>query len=925
MRPIKLTMSAFGPYAKSVTLDLDKLGESGLFLVTGTTGAGKTSIFDAIAYALFDTTSGSERGVSTLRSKYADDTTETFVELEFLCNEKLYKIKRSPEYFRQKLNGKGTTKQGAKAELHYPDGRIVDKSKTEVSKAVKNIIGVDYEQFSKIAMLAQGEFTKILVEKTDDRQKIFRQIFKTHKFEAIQNKIKEETKELYSKFKSKKENILTYVKGIVCDAESPFNDSLNKAKNGELTTQEIIDLLGEIISFYTDEEKKLIEKLSLIEQELEIVNASIGKAEEYAKAVEERNKKENTLPRLTEDYNTAQARLDVEIAKKPEIISLEKEITLIENELSKYDLLDELQSQVKVLEDSILKNKTYFDTGIETLLEKEAELKNLKETQKILSSAEVNKAKYQAEKIFLQELQSKLNALLESINALKNLESQLETEQSEYKKISESAKDLADKYNDLNKRFLDGQAGVMASALIDGEPCPVCGSTTHPILASMSDTVVTEAELKKAKQLAETQSKLAEEKSFNCASLNGKIETLKKSINENVKVLLVNVELDKAENGVKDKLFSLHQELDDVENKINIETLNVNKKIEIDKQSPLKETALENLRKTQVEIEKAILTDKASKKEKETQVANLIKALKFASKTQANIYLEQLKSKVKTLKDGYETAEKIRDDKWEKLLSTQQSIQLLNEVLKTVCSIDLVSEKQRRIQIIESKNQLQQNKELVVSFINSNKTCLINIEKAYGESKELEEHYKWMNTLSDTANGGINDKEKISFETYVQMSYFDKILRRASVRLQKMTNGQYDLVRRVGELGKSSQVGLDIDVYDYHNGTYRPVNSLSGGEKFKASLSLALGLADEIQSSAGGVRIDTMFVDEGFGSLDGESLSLAISTLQDLTEGRRLVGIISHVEELKNRIDKQIIVEKQKGSNKGSHAMIKIL
>ena len=217
---------------------------------------------------------------------------------------------------------------------------------------------------------------------------------------------------------------------------------------------------------------------------------------------------------------------------------------------------------------------------------------------------------------------------------------------------------------------------------------------------------------------------------------------------------------------------------------------------------------------------------------------------------------------------------------------------------------------------------MQEKKEGVVSRIHSNKTCLNSVEKAAQDSKELEEHYRWMNSLSNTANGGISDKERISFETYVQMSYFERILHRANIRLQKMTNGQYDLIRRVDELGKRSQVGLDIDVLDHYNGTTRPVNTLSGGEQFKASLSLALGLSDEIQSSAGGVRLDTMFVDEGFGSLDSESLSLAISTLQDLTEGNRLVGIISHVEELKNRIDKQIVVEKQKGTDKGSRAYI---
>ena len=210
----------------------------------------------------------------------------------------------------------------------------------------------------------------------------------------------------------------------------------------------------------------------------------------------------------------------------------------------------------------------------------------------------------------------------------------------------------------------------------------------------------------------------------------------------------------------------------------------------------------------------------------------------------------------------------------------------------------------------------------MVARLQANTICKANIRKAAQSSDDLEKKVRWMNTLSKTANGTLSGKDKISFETYIQMSYFDRILRRANIRLQKMTGGQYDLIRRVDPLNQRGQIGLDIDVLDHYNGSTRPVNSLSGGEQFKASLALALGLSDEIQSSAGGVRLDTMFVDEGFGSLDGESLQLAIATLQDLTEGNRLVGIISHVDELKNKIDKQIVVEKHKGAGKGSFAKL---
>jgi exonuclease SbcC len=285
--------------------------------------------------------------------------------------------------------------------------------------------------------------------------------------------------------------------------------------------------------------------------------------------------------------------------------------------------------------------------------------------------------------------------------------------------------------------------------------------------------------------------------------------------------------------------------------------------------------------------------------------------------------LSAFKEERTTLENAVKQAEENFQIAKDALSNLQSEIATLAEVTKTVCDVDLQAEEELRTQLKEKIQYISTQKENVAARIQTNCTCEVNIQKAVQNSIALETRERWMNTLSKTANGTLSGQEKISFETYIQMSYFDRILRRANIRLQKMTGGQYDLVRRETSLNQQrGQVGLDIDVLDHYNGTTRPVNSLSGGEQFKASFALALGLSDEIQSSAGGVRLDTMFVDEGFGSLDGESLQLAVATLQDLTEGNRLVGIISHVEELKTKIDKQIIVEKAKGAGKGSHARL---
>lgn len=922
MRPLRLVISAFGPYAGKEILDLEKLGENGLYLITGTTGAGKTSIFDAITYALYDKPSGDVRDESMLRSKYADENSETFVELDFLCKEKMYKVKRSPEYIRLKTRGDGTTKQAAKAELHLPDGRIIDKSKKEVSKAITEIIGIDRDQFLQIAMIAQGDFRKVLLADTDERKKIFRQIFKTHKFETIQNRIKEETNALYAKLKDATNSLSTYVGGIVCDKDSEHKEMVESAKSNRLTMQEIIDLLTTLIVNDEQENANTADKLANNETALEKINVSIGKAEEYAKNKAEYNSKKASVPNKVKEYDEAKTKREEEAAKKPEIERYEKEITLIEKELPDYDLLSVLQNEVSALENDIEKNeKTIFESKKNAEI-KGQEIKLLTAMLKTLESASLNKEKLETEKRRLEDIKDKLKDLSDNIIQLEHCKNALETAQGEYLSLSESAKKFADEYNDLNKRFLDGQAGIMASSLNEGQPCPVCGAISHPNLAKISQQVPNEGELKEAKKIADKENKNAEMKSSECAKLKGKLEELEKTVKAQIAEILGEITIEVAKSSIKVRTGEIGEELKALDSKIKKETENCNKKAEIENNFPEKENELETLSKDIRELEKVIATQTESKKQKSEQIKKLIKNLKFSRKDDADSALIDLKKKVKSFKDAIEKSEKEFNDKNSELIKLQGEVSTLEKLVKATCKIDSEAEKSKKDALMKEKQILQDKKENIALRLNSNKICLDNIERTAKESKAIEEHYRWMNSLSDTASGGISGKERVSFETYVQMSYFERILRRANVRLKKMTGGQYDLIRRVDKLGKQSQVGLDIDVLDHYNGTTRPVNSLSGGEQFKASLALALGLSDEIQSSAGGVRLDTMFVDEGFGSLDGESLQLAIATLQDLTEGNRLVGIISHVEELKNKIDKQIIVEKNKANSGGSRAHI---
>ena len=924
MRPLKLVISAFGPYAGKETLDLDKLGEKGLYLITGTTGAGKTSIFDAITYALYDQPSGEIRDDSMLRSKYANDSTETFVELEFLCKEKIYKVKRNPEYTRQKARGEGTTKQIARAELIYPDGRVVDKSKKEVTKAITEIIGIDRDQFLQIAMIAQGEFRKVLLAKTDDRKAIFRQIFKTHKFETIQNRIKEETSVLYNEFKKSKQTLSTHVGGITCDKDSPQAGLVEKAKLDELNTQEIIDLLTEIIECDEKEKQGVADALTELETKLGKINANIGKAEEFAKNQEEYRTKKESVPNKVREYDAAKAKRDVASAKNPEVEKYKKQITLIENERSEYDALDGLQKDVKKLEEDIAKDGQSIKNTKEQVDRKKQEIASLKETQKSLENAKLNKQNLETERKDLEGIKAKLKALSKSLDDFEKGKKELTATQNEYMRLSENANKLINAYNDLHKRFLDGQAGIMASRLTDGQPCPVCGSVSHPDLAKLSTEIPTESDLKNAKKQSDDANRLAEEGSGKCAKIKGKLEEIEKSLTAQIEEVLGKITVEEAEKRAETKTEDIDGQLKLLNEKIAKESENADKKSQIDKELPEREEELEKLTNAAADLEKRVATQTETRNQKSAQIEKLIKKLQYNSKSDADDALNGLNAKVQSLKEEIESAEKDFNDKKAELAKLQGEVSALEEVVKNVCKIDLEAERTAKNTLEVQKAVLLDKKETIASRVSSNNACLTNIRKTARESREIEEHYIWMNTLSNTANGGISGKERVSFETYVQMSYFERILRRANIRLQKMTGGQYDLIRRVEKLGRQSQVGLDIDVWDHYNGTSRSVNTLSGGEQFKASLALALGLADEIQSSAGGVRLDTMFVDEGFGSLDGESLQLAIATLQDLTEGNRLVGIISHVEELKNKIDKQIVVEKQKASCCGSRTRIEV-
>jgi len=910
MRPIKLTISAFGPYADLTVLDMDKLGENGLYLITGTTGAGKTTIFDAITYALYGEPSGSTRDDSTLRSKYADATRDTFVELTFIYDRKTYTVRRSPDYERPKARGTGTTKQSARAELHYPDGRIVDKSKKEVTRAITEIMGIDREQFLQIAMIAQGDFLKLLLAKTEERKAIFRQIFKTRKFEAIQYKLKEDAKQLYGLFADAQKSILTFARDIACDTAHPCLEEVELAKSGALPTEAMLQLLNRLI--LEDAEQQAVHKADMlaISRELEATNANIGKAKAYQSSLARHREKQLALPEKEAAFAKASQALEAQRKAQPERDALEREIAALEHDLAQYDTADALEKNIALLEAAVslaAKKQTEVTVSLE---KKERELKEAREEIAVLSGAKADKERLEREKAAQAEQGARLEGLKDMLRTHDELRRALALEQTAYTALSDAAAAALDTYNAQSKAFLDEQAGLLATTLQAGAPCPVCGATHHPAPAALSAGAPDEAELKASKASYERAQGAAEKKSMECARLKGQLEASATSLRQQISTLLGDCEAEDAPACIEERLSAIRDTLVALTAQISARADSVRKKEGLEKAVPTQEAALEALREALDQHTKAVTTSTATKQEKTLQLKALQKELKYPSKQAATASLQAFRGKKQALKEALDSADAAYNECDKALSQLKGELSALAEILKHDCDVDLEAEQQKRDALNERADGLKKSSEALALRLAANQRCFESIESAAARSQQLEARYRWMNTLADTANGTLAGKEKIMLETYIQMNYFDRILVRANRRLQKMTNGQYDLVRRQDPADLRSQVGLDLDVIDHYNGTTRPVNSLSGGESFKASLALALGLSDEIQSSAGGVRLDTMFVDEGFGSLDDDSLRLAIATLQELTDGNRLVGIISHVAELKAKIDKQIIVTK---------------
>ena len=908
MRPLHLTMTAFGPYADTKKLDMGKLGNDGLYLITGDTGAGKTTIFDAICYALYGRPSGENREEWMLRSTYADSDTKTEVHLVFSHRGQIYEVARNPEYARKKQRGEGMTTEKANAELILPDGVVVS-GKKEVTAVIEELLGVDREQFTQIAMLAQGDFLKLLIAPTSERQEIFRRLFQTERYLNLQKKLSGEAKQLYGNCQDLRKSMEQYIQGILCEEENVLFLEVEKAKKKELPIEKVLEILSELEQEDVEKARKIRENETKIDEELENVNAKIGQAEQIEKMQKELQEAGEQIQTLREERELAKQQREQAQKEQEGTEELLRQATEIHLELPKYEKVEELEKIIQKAGHSAEQIKTQLlekDKGIKDL---EIELEKYRQELQMLADTGELQEKLRHEIERLNEKIQKIKQIKAKQKDLSERESEAREAQKQYLAADEAYKKEKQVYERMDQAYRDGQAGLLASRLVEDMPCPVCGSLSHPKLAELSSEVPHEEEIKKAKMSCERAYENVNEKAKQANIYHTKATEAASHLTEELSQLFGKVtdadeQIAALEKETKEKLLKRQNELSEEEKRIQ-------RKVWLEKKIPESETAYEKEKQSREELVasqiKATETLENAKKQKQEIVADL----RFSGYREAAQKEQEIRISVKKKQEKFDSADKAYQQKSQAVSAMQGTIEGLQKAIETAETIDLPEFLERQKTLMGERTMLDGKMKEIHTRRKTNAGIQENISKNAGELLAQEKKYAWVNALSATANGTLTAKDKISLETYVQMTYFDRIIYRANLRFMKMSDGQYELERVREAENKRSQSGLELCVIDHYNGTRRSVKSLSGGESFMASLSLALGLSDEVQESAGGIQIDTMFVDEGFGSLDTEkTLPLAYKALVGITEGHKLVGIISHVSELKEKIDKQIVVTK---------------
>ena len=923
MRPLKLTLSAFGPYAGTTELDLTLLGSGGLYLITGDTGAGKTTIFDAITFALFGRPSGEMRNASMLRSQYADGAAPTEVVLTFAYRDREYTVRRNPAYQRDRQRGSGgQVTVAAGAELTGDGIRPVTGFR-EVTKAVQEILGVDGEQFAQIAMLAQGEFRRLLTAGTSARQEIFRKIFRTDRFLAFQERSRQDAADLGRALDEAREQVRRHTAALRCGEDGELRQALETAAEG---VPDMETLLAGAARLVERDEKALetaVRSLEDTDRALTELAVDLDREEERRKRARDLAGLEEQRGKLLPRKTALEAALAEEQKKMPAEAELLERSAAIRAGLSDFDGLESARAEAaaaeKALEaaSSILSNKREESAGLASSLEA------LRDERRSLEGADKAREKLLGERDRLTLRQDALAAFRKALAELRARGTKLTAAQEAYQAAAREAEAAAGTAAALRRAFLDGQAGILALDLREGEPCPVCGSVHHPAIASLPQDAPTRERVEAAEAEATRTRESAERRSREAGTLSGAVQEAEDTARQTAETLTGTRELTEAEALAEKGSADVRAALRDCAEAIAAETEKVRRLTALDDELlPKREKALRELEADMARLSEEAAACKVRKEASTALARTLAEGLPFPSRAEAEAAAETLRKEAEALRIAREKAAREAAEAASRLASLDSAAAQLTAQLAE-------SEPADKEALLARKAELEARKEALAPAItetgirlDANRKAREALGSLLAPLAELELRWTWMNTLAATANGRLTGKERLSLETFAQLTCFDRVLDRANVHLLGMSGNKFALKRREAPAGGLAQSGLELDVIDFYNGTERSAQSLSGGESFLAALSLALGLSEEVQASAGGIRLDALFVDEGFGSLDDETLRDAVNALAGLTEGDRLVGIISHVAGLRERIDRQIVVTKERSG--GSSVRLRV-
>lgn len=927
MKPLKLTMSAFGSYAGKNVIDFTGQ-QQGIFLITGDTGAGKTTIFDAITYALYNQTSGGERNGNMMRSQYAQPETETYVELEFLYRGQTYRVRRNPDYKITKTlkNGKiREQKVPHSVELTLPDGTVFPEKKNATDAKIIEILGLTADQFSQIVMIAQGDFLKLLYTKSDERKMIFSKLFRTDIYWKIQENLRRKSMEMDERIQ---ENDRAF--------EQEKSRIMPLPESEEIPLDELVERLRERL-------KDALKEQNFRRANVEELNKKITKYEEINKLFVSLEKIRQTGKELeARQAESKERRQQIENARKAD-----KVLVAEQQNLRQQQAVEQSAQAIAKMGETLADDQEMFET-LKTQLQ-EAEAKQKREAadiQKKMLALEQSFPSYealqnarseeqQAKKVWedlgktSEESFHKKEAGIAALKEQQKRQEQIvEQTKKNWEQTSLSASESAKHYEHMYEAFLKEQAGILAENLSAGCPCPVCGSTVHPDPAKLSDHAVTELEVEQAKK---TRAAAEEKRDLAYAAFEAE-KTEKQKLaqaveKEEADFVLAQTIAKQQRKEAEQNYASLQKTAEQIREKLVYPSLAEAKKQYAAMQKALEAAEQEIAKKRQKvsELAEAMNTlkgqklaeeenQKTAKKlavKTEKEYAKLLEKSGFISEETYHLAIlpERSRSKLEREEKEYES-QCLRQQSEQKLLEKQVSGKTYTDT--TELNETLKAEKQALKETEKTYMELHTAYENDRSVLQN---CAVYLEKG----KKLEREDQVIKSLSKTANGRLSGSAKIDFETYIQRQYFKQIIHEANKRLLTMSNHQFILkLKEEANTGRKTNEGLDLSVYSLVTDSERDVKTLSGGESFLAALAMALGLSDIVERSAGAIHPDMMFIDEGFGSLDAQSRQQAIEVLAELAGDSRMVGIISHVTELKEQIDRKLVVSR---TDKGSRAV----